>query len=88
MRNGVSQYEPIRYGADQEVENLEMECVKHGILIKDLGHKKTFYRKMDHVVGACSGDTTCYVFAEITSGFVHGRPISEKALKQNYGVVL
>jgi hypothetical protein len=32
-------------------------------------------------VGVCQGEETEYVFAECTSGFVHGRPISKRALR-------
>lgn len=36
--------------------------------------------RTDIVVGVCCGDETPYVFAE--SGSIHGRPISERALKK------
>jgi hypothetical protein len=59
-----------------------MECVEKGTLIRDFGHKRTYYMKTDSTVGACCGELTEFVFAEENKGRVHGRPISLAALKK------
>jgi hypothetical protein len=74
-----SQYNPHRYGSDPAVRQLELKCFRKGILIEPRGAR---YMHLGHIVGVCSGEETEYVFAECSSGFVHGRPISTIALKK------
>lgn len=82
---GAAQYDPGRYGTDPAVEELELGCVEHGKLLSDTGKRRTYYRKMDHTVGVCSGEPTEYVFAEwLMSGEIHGRPISKSLLQTKY----
>jgi hypothetical protein len=83
-----SQYNPHLYATDDQVRELEERCVDTGILISDFGIKRTYYLKTDHVIGVCRGELTSYVFAEWHQcGDIHGRPISEAALR-NLGVKL
>ena len=79
-RRAHSQYNPEIYSSDEAIRELEILCVDEGELIVDCDHKKTFYMKTETIVGACSGELTCYVFAEWKSREVHGRPISKAAL--------
>jgi hypothetical protein len=88
QHGGSSQYDPVRYGTDQSIEQLEMDCVEQGIRIDGDVNVRRFYRHMGHVVGVCSGEFTEYVYAEwCVSGEIHGRPVSEKKLAK-YGVTL
>lgn len=77
--NGLAQYNPYLYGHDATVKSIEMDCWSSGIEIPGHGTK---YKQADNVVGVCSGVETEFVFAECTDGFVHGRPISKKALSK------
>jgi len=90
LPNAQAQYDPNLYGRNAQraaQEQLELDCVNLGIIIKNTGKKIKFYRKMDHIVGACSGERTCYVYAEwLMSGEIHGRPASEKWLRQTQKV--
>ena len=78
-RGGLSKYNPYLFGSDEEVSELEMRCHRTGVLIE---FREAHYLYVGLVVGVCSGDETEYVFAECSSGFVHGRPISITALKK------
>lgn len=87
-KGAPSQYNPLIYTSNADVEQAELDCVDNGVCLKFTKNVRKFYRKLDHVVGACSGEETNYIYAEWhMSGAIHGRPISEKLLKQ-YGVKL
>jgi hypothetical protein len=62
---------------------LELDCVRHGTLFKEVScAKRCYYRRMEGVVGASKGRETYYVYAEwAVSGAVHGRPILEIELR-------
>ena len=78
-----SQYNPHLFGTDQAVMRIELLCVETGTQIRDSGNRETKYLRLPGViVGVCSGEYTEYVFAECTSGFYHGRPISAAALRR------
>jgi hypothetical protein len=80
---GVAQYNPYLYGSDAAVEEVELRCLREGNSIHACGNKFTFYMRVRGViVGACSGFDTEYIFVECNSGFVHGRPISQQALRE------
>lgn len=76
-----AQYNPHRYRGDQ-IQELEMRCIREGQLIGGDEHVRHYYMRMDHVVGMCSGDVTDCVYVEWSSdGSIHGRPISEHLLR-------
>ena len=78
-----SQYNPILFGTDEKIRELEKKCLTEGEEIRNSDHVLKAYMKTDVVVGVCSGAETNYVFAELTSaGVYHGRPISREALKK------
>ena len=78
-----AQYCPYTYGANEAVEELELRCVAEGEIIYRSDKKFTFYLNAHHTVGVCSGFETTYVFAEwLFFGCIHGRPISEMALRK------
>lgn len=81
---GPSQYYPYVYSTDEAIKAIEMRCYKHGT---PMPHGFAKYLHVGHVVGVCMGHETEYVFAECCSGFVHGRPISDVALRIK-GVVI
>lgn len=86
---GVAQYDPSRYGRglDDAVETLEVSCVEDGIMINETKNIRRFYLEMDHIVGACSGELTPYVYAQWEiDGSIHGRPISPTELKDKFGI--
>jgi hypothetical protein len=54
-----------------------------GTPIRSVCHKRTFYREMSAVIGACNGEMTPYLYVEYhNSGLVHGWPISESELRR------
>jgi hypothetical protein len=68
---------------------MEMDCVEaareedRGTPISDRCHKRTYYRKMGKVIGACSGEKTEYIYVEYhNTGPVHGRPMCKKLLEE------
>jgi len=66
----------------RRVKIAETNCVEKGILIEQTENVRTYYKKLDHTVGVCSGEFTDYIYAEWHDGGpVHGRPISVKALE-------
>jgi hypothetical protein len=78
-----AQYNPHLFQSDAEVSAIEIKCVAEGIPIKQRPNKWTFYLKLDCIVGVCCGEETEYVYAEWRQdGGIHGRPISEKALRE------
>lgn len=78
-----SQYNPIEFGTDEAVRDLELRCIEEGTLIRETGNKRTYFMLTEMIVGVCHGDEATYVFAEWhDSGMIHGRPISERALKR------
>jgi hypothetical protein len=78
-----AQYNPIELATDEAVRDLEMQCVEQGTLIRETANKRTYYMRTDVMVGVCCGDETPFVFAEWhDSGIIHGRPISERALRK------
>ena len=89
--DGPSQYNPMVFNTDQAVRELELACIEHGTLIKEVPDlKRTYYMKdqQNRVIGACSGQYTAFVFAEWHRvGYIHGRPISRTALEK-LGVTL
>ena len=88
-QDGPSQYNPHFYHTDQEILTVEMDCVNSGTPIDTSDpNPHEFYMYLDGPpVGACSGEKTNYVFAEHNHQGFHGRPISDKALR-NKGVVI
>jgi hypothetical protein len=77
-----AQYNPLLYKSDASVKSIELRCVDHGTPIHRSPVKWTFYLKENNIVGVCCGERTNFVFAEWHStGIVHGRPISRKALR-------
>jgi hypothetical protein len=81
---GDAQYNPHEFATDEQVRELELRCLDSGSLVRDAGHKRTYYMRCPGVtVGACSGEYTEYVFVEwLDSGTVHGRPMCESELKR------
>jgi len=75
---GLAKYNPYFYACDTSISALEIDCWNNGI---DIPGKNAAYKHMGHIVGVCRGQETEYAFAECTSGFVHGRPVSKDALK-------
>jgi hypothetical protein len=85
-RFGKAVYRPNISEADQR--EFEMDCVQEGALFRTVKHKRMFYRNMDRIIGASRGEETTYVYAEhLSSGEVHGRPITRAELLQK-GAVL
>jgi hypothetical protein len=76
--------------SDQQIEQMEMECVgrrdgtgRHGTLIREVCHKKTFYRNMGREIGASIGEKTAFIFVEyVNSGSVHGRPMTWEQIQE------
>jgi hypothetical protein len=79
---GDAQYNPHIYSTHESIRELELHCILDGKIIRETPNKLTAFMKLDVVVGACSGQYTPYVFAECTSGFYHGRPMCEDALRK------
>ena len=60
-----------------------LECVEKGTPIGDRCHKRTFYQRMNSVIGASAGEHTNCLFVEyINTGLVHGWPIAESELQR------
>jgi hypothetical protein len=79
--DGVSYYLPSIN--DSTRENLEMDCVTNGVLIRKVAKKRMYYKRQESVVGAANGVETNYVYAEwCQSGDVHGRPMTTEMLKK------
>jgi hypothetical protein len=72
------------YANNKRREILELECVRLGTQFKEVpSSRRSFYRLMDHIVGASKGEETFYVYAEwAASGPVHGRPITRDELRK------
>jgi hypothetical protein len=82
-----SQYNPHLFQTDEQVRAIEERCILEGIVIRETANKvKKYLQVRGVIIGACSGMDTDCVFAECTSGFYHGRPISDIALRK-MGVV-
>jgi|GEM_PF-5196362 len=77
--HGPAQYNPHIYQDDVRVEELELTCWRTDIPIPNRPNAR--YMRAADVVGVCKGIETEFVFAECTDGFVHGRPISDVALR-------
>ena len=78
-----AQYNPIQFGTDEAVRDLELECVEGGTLIRDASNKRTYFMRTEMIIGVCCGEETAFVFAEWHgSGVIHGRPISQTALRK------
>lgn len=78
-----SQYDPNL--TDAQIEAIEMQCLDDGDPHIDVGDLQKFYWNTGTIVGACSGETTQYVFVEWNGGaggLVHGRPISIRRLRE------
>lgn len=80
---GRAQYNPYRFGSDEAVREMELRCFRTG---KPLPGKRARYLQTEEVVGVGSGFVTSLVYAECTSGFVHGRPSSPQVLRERWGI--
>lgn len=81
----TAQFDPAI--TDQQIQKLEMDCVAGvegaGTLIRDRCKKRTYYIQMNQEIGASAGKKTNFIFVEyVSSGFVHGRPITWDELKK------
>jgi hypothetical protein len=71
----AAQYDPTI--ARSAVEAMEMRALKDGVLVQDRCHKRTYYLKIDDIIGASAGEQTQFIFVEhLCSGPVHGRPMT------------
>ena len=53
------------------------------IIAKRTSIKRQYWKHMDRIIGASSGQETSYVYVEYhMSGHVHGRPITEGELRK------
>jgi hypothetical protein len=65
-----------------------MDCAMNGPFIREIRHKRMFYMDTGRIIGASAGEETRYLYAEwLTSGEVHGRPITVRELR-NKGAVI
>ena len=53
--DAASQYNPHFFGTGPTVQELEMKCVEKGMLISESVHRRTYYMKVDEIVGVCRG---------------------------------
>jgi hypothetical protein len=78
-----AQFDPNLTEAELEEMELEIARGDGGTLIKDICHKRTFYRDMGRDIGASLGEMTSYIFVEYhNSGDVHGRPMTLKQIQE------
>lgn len=69
-KHGAAKYHP-----SIDIETLERDAWKTG---QKVTNGKTWkVKKYDYIVGACSGNETKFVRIEMTSGTIHGHPITE-----------
>jgi hypothetical protein len=81
-------YHPRITLAGQEI--IEMAIVREENWFSHVDHKsiRRFYRRMDAVVGASSGEETNFVYVEWNAqGGVHGRPITADELRMKGAVI-
>lgn len=77
-----SQYNPHEFYTDPEIQAIELDCARNGVVIYETTNKvKKYLHVRGKIVGVCRGEETEYVFAECTSGFYHGWPASIGALR-------
>jgi hypothetical protein len=89
-RRGAAQYNPEIYHTDEQVKQLELRGVAEGTLITENANRKTYYLRLDVVVGYCCQEPTNYLFVEWnrSGGAIHGRPICETDLEEEKRVAL
>lgn len=81
--DGAALYNPYLYHSNPQIETLERRCIETGIVISDTGNFASCYLLVaGGPVGACSGEFTNYVYAEMYGGTYHGYPISPSLLKK------
>lgn len=86
-KGGHAQYNPHHYHTDQQIEAIERLCLATGIPLVDAGNFVSCYLHLPgQIVGACSGEFTEYVYAEMYNGQYHGYPISPQLLRKRHGV--
>jgi hypothetical protein len=75
-KNETAQFDPNL--TDGQIERMEIEATTgEGIQIQDRCHKRTFYRRINQIIGASAGEHTVYIFVEYhNTGAVHGRPMT------------
>ena len=80
-----AQYNPILYGQNGAIEQLERMCIEHGTVVFENKNSRKCYMVRTGVVGMCSGERTNIVYAEWARNVgLHGRPISPAALNRNW----
>lgn len=80
--SGVAVFKP-EFSAPQDREQLEMRCVREGVLFKEEAHKRRYYLELAEVVGASDGEETTFVAVEqLQNGQVHGRPIAWREIQR------
>jgi hypothetical protein len=82
QKGAPAQYNPEVYRSKEIVQAAEIDCVGTGTCYRNTPTLRKYWKKLDHIVGACSGEQTYYIQAEWhESGAIHGRPVSEAYLK-------
>jgi hypothetical protein len=72
-----------------EIKAIEMNCVEREgateIVASRIGHRSVYWQDIGVVIGASKGEQTSFVRVEVTSGCVHGRPITKAELEGEIG---
>ena len=78
-----AQYNPAWLHTDEQIKELELDCIATGTAIRSSDKKRTFYKEATDYVGYCCGTLTKFVFVEWlkSGGSIHGRPICQKTLE-------
>jgi len=64
-------------------EAMEMGCIAPERLFSVLRHKRMYFMDIGRIIGASSGEETSVLYVEhLTSGEVHGRPITANDLRR------
>jgi hypothetical protein len=89
-RRGAAQYNPEIYRTDEQIKEVELKVIQEGELISGTCNRRTYYLKLDNVVGYCCGTKTQYLFVEWnrSGGMIHGHPICEVDLEDEKQVSL
>ena len=69
--------------SEGEHRRIETECITPERLFRETGHKRMYYMDMEKLVGASAGQETNFLYVEyLSSGEVHGRPITVDELRR------
>jgi len=79
-RNANALYHPAEV---QNLQQLEMACLIDRVAFRELRNKRMYFIDAGRVIGASEGVETPFLYVEwLSSGEVHGRPITEGELRQ------